>query len=120
MTAKGIPPEVKAAYDAPFPDERYQAGARQFPLLVPISPDDPAKVPNRAAWEVLRRWQKPFLTAFGDADQAFRGVDLIFQEVVPGAKGQPHTTIHGGGHSLQEDTGPELAQAIIDFLARTA
>lgn len=120
MTAKGIPPEVRAAYDAPYPDERYQAGVRQFPLLVPISPDDPATMPNRAAWEALQRWQKPFLTAFSDADQAFRGADLVFQQLVPGAQGQPHVTIHGGGHSLQEDVGPELARAIVDFLARTA
>ena len=120
VTVKGVPPEVKAAYDAPYPDESYQAGARQFPLLVPISPDDPATVANRAAWEVLRRWEKPFLTAFSDKDQAFQGVDLIFQEVVPGAKGQPHVTIHGGGHSLQEDVGPELAEAIVNFLARTS
>lgn len=120
MTAKGIPLEVRAAYDAPYPDERYQAGVRQFPLLVPISPDDPATMPNRAAWEALQRWQKPFLTAFSDADQAFRGADLVFQQLVPGAQGQPHVTIPGGGHSLQEDVGPELARAIVDFLARTA
>ena len=89
-------------------------------LLVPISPDDPATVPNRAAWEVLRRWEKPFLTAFSDADPAFGGADRVFQQAVPGAKGQPHTIIHGAGHSLQEDTGPELARVIVDFLARTA
>ena len=92
----------------------------QFPLLVPTSPDDPATVPNRAAWEGFRRWEKPFLTAFSDADQAFRGADLVFQQVVPGAKRQPHVTIHGAGHSLQEDAGPELAQAIVHFLARTS
>lgn len=112
--------EVSAAYDAPFPDERYQVGARQFPLLVPISPDDPARAPTRAAWQVLRRWKKPFLTAFSDSDSAFKGGDLIFQREVPGAQGQPHTTITGAGHFLQEDKGPELAHIIVDFLARTA
>jgi haloalkane dehalogenase len=115
-----VPPEVQAAYDAPFPNEQYQAGARQFPLLVPTSPDDPATVPNRAAWEVLRRWEKPFLTAFSDADPAFKGMDQVFQEAVPGAKGQPHTTITGTGHFLQEDKGPELARVIVDFLAHTS
>jgi len=115
-----IPSVVQAAYDAPFPDEQYKAGARQFPLLIPISPDDPAAAPNRAAWEVLRRWEKPFLTAFSDSDTAFRGVDKVFQEAVPGAQNQPHTTITGAGHFLQEDKGPEFSQLIIDFLARTA
>jgi haloalkane dehalogenase len=117
-----LPTEVKAAYDAPFPDARYQVGARQFPLLIPISPDDPASEPNRAAWNVLRRWEKPFLTAFSDADRAFKaaGADKIFQQFVPGAKGQLHTTITGAGHFLQEEKGPELAQAIVDFLARTS
>jgi haloalkane dehalogenase len=125
-------PDVRAAYDAPFPDERYAAGARQFPLLVPTTPDDPAAAANRAAWEVLRRWEKPFLTAFSDLDRAFGGaaapgaytggpsVDRFFQEVVPGARGQSHTTIARAGHFLQEDRGPELARVIVDFLARTA
>jgi haloalkane dehalogenase len=115
-------PEVGAAYDAPFPDERYQAGARQFPLLIPTSPNDPATFANRAAWEALRRWEKPFLTVFGERDRAFKaqGADKIFQESVPGAKGQPHTTIVGAGHFLQEEKGPEFAQIIIDFLARTS
>jgi haloalkane dehalogenase len=113
------PPEVIAAYDAPFPDDRYKAGARQFPMLVPTSPDDPAAPANRKAWEVLARWQKPFLTAFSDSDPVTRGADRLFQSVIPGAKGQPHTTIVGAGHFLQEDKGPELAQVVVDFIART-
>jgi haloalkane dehalogenase len=117
-----VPPPLRAAYDAPFPDECYQAGARQFPLLIPTSPNDPATPANRAAWEVLRRWEKPFLTVFSEGDQAFKaqGADQIFQQIVPGAKGQPHTTIGGAGHFLQEEKGPEFAQMIVDFLARTA
>ena len=114
-----MPPEVVAAYDAPFPDDRYKAGARQFPLLVPVSPDDPAAVPNRAAWEVFRRWEKPFLTAFSDGDPITRGGDRLFQEAIPGTKGQPHTTIAGGGHFLQEDKGEELAGVVVDFLRRS-
>jgi len=86
-------------------------------MLVPTSPDDPAAVPNRAAWEVLSRWQKPFLTAFSDSDPITRGLDRIFQEGIPGAKGQPHTTIIGAAHFLQEDKGPELAHIIVDFIA---
>jgi len=117
--ATPLAPAVVAAYDAPFPDERYKAGARQFPTLVPISPDDPAAPANRKAWEVLRRWQKPFLTAFSDADPVTRGGDTIFQQGVPGAQGQPHTTITGAGHFLQEDKGEDLARVVVDFLART-
>jgi haloalkane dehalogenase len=114
-----LPPEVVAAYDAPFPDERYKAGARVFPALVPTSPDDPASEANRRAWEVLRRWEKPFLTAFSDGDPITRGGDRIFQSQVPGARGQPHTTITGAGHFLQEDKGEELAAVVVDFIART-
>jgi haloalkane dehalogenase len=112
-----VAPEVIAAYDAPFPDERYKEGARQFPLLVPSRPDDPASPANRKAWEVLRRWTKPFLTAFSDGDPVTRGADLAFQEAVPGAKGQPHVTIKDGGHFLQEDKGEELARVVVAFLS---
>ena len=114
-----LPPEVIAAYDAPFPDDRYKAGARQFPALVPTRPDDPASDANRKAWEVLRRWDKPFLTAFSDEDPITRNADKAFQSLVPGTKGQPHTTIKGGGHFLQEDRGEELAKVVVDFIAGT-
>ena len=114
-----LAPEVVAAYNAPFPDERYKAGARVWPALVPTSPDDPAADANRKAWEVLRRWEKPFLTAFSDSDPVTRGGDRIFQSMVPGTKGQPHTTITGAGHFLQEDKGEELAAVIVDLIART-
>ncbi len=115
-----LEPEVIAAYDAPFPDDRYLAGARQFPLIVPISPDDPASAPNRRAWEVLKRWEKPFLTAFSDSDPITRGGDRFFQSTVPGTQGQPHVTISDAGHFLQEDKGEELARIIVDFAIRTS
>ena len=109
-------PDIVAAYDAPFPDERYKAGARQFPLLVPTSPDDPAAAPNRRAWDVLSRWTAPFLTAFSDMDPITRGADAVLQQAIPGSNGQPHTTITGAGHFLQEDKGEELARVVIDFI----
>lgn len=114
-----LPAEVVAAYEAPFPDERYKEGARQFPVLVPTRPDDPAAPANRRAWGVFSRWQKPFLTAFSDSDPITRGADLLFQKLIPGAQGQPHTTIVAAGHFLQEDKGQELAQVVLDFIART-
>ena len=113
------PPEVIAAYNAPFPDDSYKAGARQFPLLVPTRPDDPASEANRRAWEVLRRWEKPLLTAFSDSDPVTRGGERVFQKLVPGAHGQPHVTIAGAGHFLQEDKGEEFAQVVVDFIRRT-
>jgi haloalkane dehalogenase len=105
-----------AAYDAPFPDESYKEGARQFPVLVPASPEDPAAPANRAAWERLRRFDKPFLCAFGDSDAITRGGDAVMRETIPGANGQPHTTIEGGGHFIQEDRPDELAKVIATFV----
>lgn len=115
-----VPDDVKAAYEAPFPDKSYKAGALQFPLLVPITPDDAASEPNRRAWEVLAKWEKPFLTCFSDSDPITAGGDRFFQQAVPGCSGQPHTTIVGAGHFLQEDKGDEVASAVIAFLQATA
>jgi haloalkane dehalogenase len=114
-----LAPEIVAAYDAPFPDDSYKEGARQFPTLVPTTPDDPASEPNRRAWEVLSRWEKPFLTAFSDSDPVTGGGDKVLQAKVPGTAGQPHTTIAGGGHFLQEDKGEDLARVVADFVAAT-
>ncbi|VEG53961.1 haloalkane dehalogenase [Mycolicibacterium aurum] len=111
-----LSPEVIAAYDAPFPDESFKAGARQFPTLVPIRPDDPAAPANRAAWEGLRRFDKPFLCAFSDSDPITRGGDAPLRRLIPGAQGQPEITITGGGHFLQEDKGAELAAVVVDFV----
>ena len=112
--------EVVAAYDAPFPDDAHTAGARIFPSLVPTSPADPAAAANEAAWAVLAAFDKPFLTAFSAGDPITGGGHAIFQRTVPGAQGQPHTTIEGGGHFLQEDRGPELARVVAHFVAATA
>ena len=109
-----------AAYDAPFPDDRYKEGARAFPALVPIRSDDPSARACQGAWEILRVWKKPFLTAPSDSDPITRGAERAFQKLVPGAAGQPHTVIEGAGHFLQEDKGEELASVMVDFIARTA
>jgi haloalkane dehalogenase len=114
-----LTPDVIAAYDAPFPDETYKEGARQFPMLVPSRPDDPASEANRQAWEVLHRWDKPFLTAFSDSDPITAGGDRVLQSDIPGTTGRPHTTIEGAGHFLQEDRGEQLARVVVDFIGAT-
>ena len=111
-----LAPEVVAAYDAPFPDDAYKEGARQFPMLVPTSPDDPASAANRAAWDVLHEWTKPFLCAFSDQDPITKGADRVLLEEIPGCQGQPHTTIEGASHFLQEDQGEALARVVADFV----
>lgn len=105
-----------AAYDAPFPSRAYKAGARAFPLLVPSRPDDPASAANRAAWEVLKRWDKPFLTVFGSGDPITRGGERYVQDRVPGAKGLEHAIVRGG-HFIQEDAGGELVAATLRLIA---
>ncbi|MCW2665776.1 MAG: haloalkane dehalogenase [Frankiales bacterium] len=111
-----LPADVQAAYDAPFPDASYKAGPRTFPLLIPQSPDDPAAPAQAAAWRVLEAWDKPFLCAFSDSDPITRGADRPFRERVPGAAGQPHTTIEGASHFVQEDRGEQLATVLTDWI----
>ena len=108
--------DIRAAYEAPFPDERYLAGARKFPSLVPIFPDDPEIPANKAAWKKLEAFQRPFLTSFSDGDPVTAGGYTAFQERVAGAKGIDHVTIQGAGHFLQEQKGEVVAKAMIDFI----
>jgi haloalkane dehalogenase len=111
--------EEVAAYDAPYPDETFKAGARIYPALVPIRPDDPASEDQRRAWQVLETWTKPFLTAFSDSDPITAGAEKVFQSRIPGAEGQPHVTIQKAGHNLQEDAGEQLAEHIARFVLST-
>lgn len=105
-----------AAYDAPFPDETYKEGARQFPALVPITPDHASVAENRAAWAVLEHFDRPVLTAFGDKDAITKGGERAFIDRIPGARGQPHRIIAGGGHFIQEDAPEELCGLIDDLI----
>jgi haloalkane dehalogenase len=112
-TKRELSAEEIAAYDAPFPDDNFKAGARRFPALVPITPDDPSAPANRAAWEVLKTWQRPFVCAFGDSDPITRGGDRVLCKLIPGAAEQPHVTIDGAAHFSQEDAGERLAQVVV-------
>jgi haloalkane dehalogenase len=114
-TVTRLSPNVIAAYNAPFPDETYKEGARQFPALVPFGADNPECLKNREYWKSLMKWEIPTLTMFSDSDPIMSGLEKIFQERIPGCKDQPHEIIKGGGHFLQEDKGEEIAQKIIDW-----
>jgi haloalkane dehalogenase len=111
-----LPASVLAAYDAPFPDETYLAGVRAMPLLVPTAPDDPATAANRAAWQRLREWDKPFLVAFSDRDPITAGMAPVLKRAVPGAAGIDHPVLAGAGHFLQEDAGERLGAVIAGFV----
>ena len=105
-----------AAYNAPFPDETYKAGARVFASLVPHDREHPAFVANRSAWETLENFQKPFLTAFSDRDPMTKGADAPMRKRIPGAADQPHTIIKGAGHFLQEERPEELIEVLLNFI----
>lgn len=107
----------RAAYEAPFPEERHKAGARRFPALVPITPQHASVAENQAAWQVLERFTRPCLTAFSDADPVTRGGERAFQERVPGARGQSHVTIANAGHFLQEDQPDAVADLLLRAIA---
>lgn len=119
-TARGVTSEVAAAYDAPFPTEWHLAGVRQFPLLIPVTTTDPGAAINRATWKALAAWPGKLLTLFGDSDPPTRGWAEIFQERVPGARGQPHQILERAGHFWQEDCGAEAAQIIVDWVRSTS
>jgi len=118
-TVRELSEAERAAYDAPYPDESYKSGARVFPALVPIKPEMASVAENIAAWKVLERFEKPFLTAFSDQDPITRGGDKAMQARIPGCKGQAHVTIEGGGHFLQEDQPDAIADTLDAFIART-
>lgn len=118
--ARPLAPEVVAAYDAPFPDASYKAGARAFPALVPATPDDPAAPANRRAWAGLRQYQRPFVTLFGADDPITRDGAALLQAATPGAKGQPHAMLARAGHFLQEDVGEALSAAIVALIRGSA
>ncbi len=110
--------ESLKAYNAPFPDDTFKDAAKIFPALVPFDGEDPEnEIPNcDKAWSVLEKWEKPFITLFGDSDDIMKDGDLFFQSKVPGAKGQPHKLIENAGHFIQEDKGEVLAMLLSDFV----
>jgi haloalkane dehalogenase len=111
-----LPADVRAAYDAPFPDDSYTAGPRAMPGLVPISPDDPASAANRAAWAVLAASPTPALIAFSDSDPITGPMAPVLARTLPAAR---QRVVEDAGHFLQEDAGPELARHVVEFVSAT-
>jgi len=111
----GLSAEEMEAYRAPFPADEFKAGARQFPVLVPTEPDNPASEDNRRAWSVLMQWEKPALMCFSDADPIMRGGEKPFLKLVPGTRDQPHITLKGR-HFIQEEDGENWARAVADWI----
>jgi haloalkane dehalogenase len=116
VDGRTLSPEEVAAYDAPFPEPSYKMGPRAMPSLVPLFSDDPSLPAQLAAWEVLEKWEKPFLCAFTDNDPVTGSQRKVLLDRIPGTKGQTHKTIQGGGHFLQEGRGEELARIVADFV----
>jgi len=125
--SKALSPQEEAAYEAPFPDTTYKAGARAFPELVPTPESDPTGRPqgagievNRAMWRVFEGWTKPVLLAFSDGDPVLGGLGDVWREKCPGCKGQRHVTLSGGvGHFSQDGGGDQLVQVLIRFVEET-
>lgn len=101
-----------AAYDAPFPSKQFEAAARVYPSLVPVTPGDVAVPDQKRAWEVLEKWNKPFVCCFSDGDPITRGGDQLIQERIPGARNQPVLGLRGG-HFIQEDDPAAFARIVI-------
>ena len=114
-TVKEVSKRTIDAYNAPFPDNSYKEAARQFPTLVPVTPNDPSSKANRNAWKKLKEWDKPFLCAFSDSDPIMAGIDKTFIKLIPGCKQMPHTTIEKAGHFLQEDNPEDCVKAILSI-----
>ncbi len=117
-TSTELAPEVVAAYEAPFPTPDSKAGAQRFPLLVPLTPDDPGAREIATVQDALSRWEKPALVAFSDSDPVFPYPKSgeVFTQLLPTAGEQ--VRIAGAAHFLQEDAGPQIVEAMLERFGR--
>jgi haloalkane dehalogenase len=117
-TTTELDAEVIGAYEAPFPTAASKAGAQRFPLLVPLTEDDPGVAEMLAVQDALSRWDKPALVAFSDSDPVFpypRSGEQ-FTRLIPSAGEQ--VRIEGAAHFLQEDRGPQIVEAMLSAFGR--
>jgi haloalkane dehalogenase len=117
--ATDVPNEVIAAYEAPFPSPESKAGARAFPLMLPLAPEEPGAAKGQEVADALRADRRPVLLMWGDSDPVLPldPVGRKVQSLFPTAEAL--TTIHDGGHFVQEDQGHEIGALIADWLANT-
>jgi haloalkane dehalogenase len=120
-TESELTPDILAGYQAPFPDNRYLAGVRAMPQLIPMNPKSPDSQKNREAWQLLANFDKPFRTAFSDGDFQMQilPIDKVFQRHIKGAQNQRHVVIENAGHFLQEDNAEDVAQELNAFISET-
>ena len=119
-TTTDLDPEIVAAYEAPFPTPESKAGAQRFPLLVPLTPDDPGAAEMLSVKHALSWWDKPTLVAFSDGDPVFPypKAGEQFTGLIPSAGEQ--VRIEGAAHFLQEDRGPEIVDAMLAAFGQPA
>jgi haloalkane dehalogenase len=117
-TAPGA--EALRGYDAPFPDASYKSGVLAFPGLIPIREDMAGVAENRRVWSVLEKFERPFVTAFSDADPTTAPWAAVFRRRIPGAAGQVHPVIANAGHFLQEEQGDALAAVLVELMRRAS
>lgn len=119
MTLSDLPEEVVAGYRAPYPEATYMAGNRQFTQLLATTADNPQLPDNWEAWQVIKQFDRPFVTIFSDQDQISAKGYERFVGTVPGTKDQPHEIIKGGSHFFQEDVIDAYNASLIRWLKQT-
>ncbi len=108
--------DVIEAYRAPYPEPSLTIGSRSFTQLLPTRPDNPMYPANHEAWNVLEQWTKPVLTIFSDQDIVAPDGWRPIVDRIPGAAGQPHVILEGGGHFLQEDIPEAYTETLVNWL----
>jgi len=107
-----------AAYDAPYPDQRYKAGVRAFPQLVMTDPGMPGVAESKAAavfW--ANEWTGKSFMACGGADPVFDPAHM--EALRAGIRGcPPALLIPEAGHFAQE-WGDEIAREALAQFAST-
>jgi haloalkane dehalogenase len=106
--------EVIAAYDAPFPNAASKAGARAFPLILPLAPDAPGAQDGQRVLEALRADTRPKLFLWAESDPVL--TLETGRRFAAALGGEIDHVIAGASHFLQEDAGPEIGRLIADWL----